>query len=90
MKNFKSFPIRNKLQLISLFTLSFISMILIITPCSKTTEIAKGSLSGTARLEGQTDHSGITVAIYDLAELDSDDKLILFRYCKALGESVST
>ncbi|OFZ18299.1 MAG: hypothetical protein A2Z20_11685 [Bdellovibrionales bacterium RBG_16_40_8] len=29
------------------------------------------SLSGTVTLEGQIDHSGITVALYDLAELDT-------------------
>ena len=44
--------------------------------CSSTTEVPKGSLSGTVNLEGQSDHSGIIVAIYELAYLDPDDKLI--------------
>jgi len=30
-----------------------------------------GTLTGTVLLEGQTDHSGITVGLYKLAELDT-------------------
>ncbi|NQV18102.1 MAG: hypothetical protein HQ534_06125 [Armatimonadetes bacterium] len=44
---------------------------LFINTCNKTTEIAKGSLFGTAQLEDQTDHSGIIVAVYESAYLDT-------------------
>ena len=40
--------------------------------CSSPTETPKGSLSGTVNLEGLSDHSNITVAIYDLAVLDPE------------------
>ena len=48
----------------------YILLILTISNCSDTTEVSKGSLSGTVNLEGETDHSNIIIAIYELAELD--------------------
>ena len=39
---------------------------------SCTTSPQSGSLSGTIFLDGQENHSEITVALYDLAELDPD------------------
>jgi hypothetical protein len=50
----------------------YILIIITLSACSSTTEVPKGSLSGTVHLEDETDHSGIIVAVYDLAELDSD------------------
>lgn len=47
-------------------------MLLGLTSCSNPSETSTGSLSGTVHLENQQDHSGITVALYDLAELDPD------------------
>ena len=44
----------------------------LLTSCSSPTSTPKGNLSGTVHLEGETEHSNITVAIYDLAELDPD------------------
>jgi len=51
------------------FTFYLLSFILIV---SCTTSPQSGSLSGNICLEGEVDHSGITVALYDLAELDQD------------------
>ena len=59
--NNSKFKIHNFLTLI---------ILLLIVACS--TEPQTGSLSGTINLEGQQDHSGITVAVYNLAELDQD------------------
>jgi len=40
--------------------------------CTKSpTDSRTGTLTGTVLLEGQTDHSGVTVALYKLAELDT-------------------
>ena len=50
-----------------LFTFCFIVM----TSCSSPTESSKGSLVGTVTLEGESDHLGITIALYDLAYLDT-------------------
>ena len=45
---------------------------LIILSCTKSpTEPDTGTLTGTVLLEGEQDHSGITVALYELAELDT-------------------
>ena len=49
----------------------YILLILTINNCCSTTGVSKGSLSGKVHLEGETDHSEITVAIYELAELDT-------------------
>jgi len=49
-----------------LFTFCF----LLIITC--TTSPQTGTLSGTINLEGQTDHSNITIGIYELAMLDPD------------------
>ena len=46
--------------------------VLLAVSCSKSpTDSRTGSLTGTVLLEGQTNHSGITVALYKLAELDT-------------------
>ena len=50
--------------------LSLFSLIFILVSCSSPTETPIGSLSGTVHLEHETDHSEITVALYDLAILD--------------------
>ncbi|MCK4358328.1 MAG: carboxypeptidase regulatory-like domain-containing protein [Candidatus Cloacimonetes bacterium] len=47
-------------------------ILIIITLLSCTTSPQTGSLSGNIQLENETDHSGITVALYELAELDPD------------------
>ena len=47
-------------------------ILIIITLLSCTTEPQTGSLSGNIYLEGEEEHSGITVALYDLAELDQE------------------
>jgi hypothetical protein len=40
--------------------------------CTKNpTSSLTGTLTGTVKLEGQRDHSGVTVALYELAELDT-------------------
>ena len=50
----------------------FLISILLLMSCSKQpTSPETGSLTGTVKLEGQTNHSGITVALYQLAELDT-------------------
>ena len=53
-------------------TRSFIVLVLFAVSCSKSpTNSRTGTLTGTVLLEGQTDHSGITVALYKLIELDT-------------------
>jgi hypothetical protein len=47
-------------------------MLLATSSCSTPTANPKGSLTGVVFLDGQDDHSGITVALYNLAELDPD------------------
>lgn len=47
-------------------------LVLMIFSCEPETEVEKGTLSGTVSLENQTDNSGITIAIYNLAELDPE------------------
>jgi len=65
MINKKLINIKNIiLSLFLLFAFCFI--------CSCSTEPQTGSLSGTIHLSDQTDHSGITVALYDLTELDQE------------------
>lgn len=49
----------------------YILLILTIFSCDTSTEVSKGSLTGTVSLEGQSDFSDITVALYDLAYLDT-------------------
>ena len=39
--------------------------------CSPSTESSKGTLTGTVSLEGLSDHSDITISLYDLAYLDT-------------------
>ena len=51
---------------------TFFFLFLLAVSCSKSpTDSRTGSLTGTVLLEGQTNHSGITVALYKLAELDT-------------------
>ena len=51
---------------------TFFFLFLFAVSCSKQpTSPETGSLTGTVLLEGQTNHSGITVALYKLAELDT-------------------
>ena len=54
------------------FLLFSFCFLLIITLSFCTTEPQTGSLTGTINLEGQSDHSGIIIGIYELAELDPD------------------
>ncbi len=46
-------------------------MIFILASCSTPTETPKGDLTGTVNLQGLSDHSGITITLYDLAYLDT-------------------
>jgi hypothetical protein len=39
--------------------------------CSSSSEISKGDLTGSVYLDGSDDHTGISVALYDLAYLDT-------------------
>ncbi|MCD4698132.1 MAG: hypothetical protein K8S16_18050 [Bacteroidales bacterium] len=55
-----------------LTVLTLFSLIFLLSACSSPTSTPKGSLSGTINLECLSDHLGIIVAIYDLAELDPD------------------
>ena len=51
---------------------TFVLFVLFAVSCSKSpTDSRTGTLTGTVLLEGQTDHSGITVTLYKLAELDT-------------------
>ena len=47
-------------------------ILIIITLLSCTTSPQSGSLSGTIQLQGESDHSGIIIGVYELAELDPD------------------
>ena len=46
--------------------------ILLILSCETPVEESKGSLSGNVTLDNQADNSGVTIAIYELAELDTE------------------
>jgi len=51
---------------------TLVLFVLFVVSCSKSpTDSRTGTLTGTVLLEGQTNHSGITVALYKLAELDT-------------------
>jgi parallel beta-helix repeat protein len=50
---------------------TFIIILLNLIGCSSPTEAPKGNLTGMVNLEGLSDHSGITIALYDLAYLDT-------------------
>ena len=52
-------------------TLLIICFIALVTCHKNPTEPKTGTLTGTVLLEGEQDHSGITVALYKLAELDT-------------------
>ena len=61
---------RNIFRVILCF--SWVLLVFFAVSCTKSpTEPKTGTLTGTVYLEGQTDHSGITVALYQLAELDT-------------------
>lgn len=60
-------PLLQKLQI-----LLYLPLLLYFPHCSKSPTDSKGlSLTGSVKLEGETDHSGTTVALYALAELDT-------------------
>ena len=62
-----------RLKIITKVTFFFLlSFSFFLVSCSNSTEVPKGSLSGTVTLEGETDHSEITIALYNLATLDPD------------------
>lgn len=50
----------------------YIVWVILMMSCGNPTANPKGSLTGTVNLEGENNHSGITVALYNLAELDPD------------------
>jgi len=50
----------------TIFVFSFL-----LVSCGSPTENPKGSLTGVVQLEGETDHSGIVLAVYELAYLDT-------------------
>ncbi|RLC47086.1 MAG: hypothetical protein DRH57_04715 [Candidatus Cloacimonadota bacterium] len=54
-----------------LFIISIV-LLLFFTSCDSTKPDNNGSLSGKILLDGETDHSGITVGVYKLAELNPD------------------
>ncbi|HHE38790.1 MAG TPA: hypothetical protein ENL20_09500, partial [Candidatus Cloacimonetes bacterium] len=56
----------------TLLALSFSLLSLLLLSCTNTTSTQTGSLAGTVQLEGETDHSGIVIGIFELAELDPD------------------
>ena len=55
-----------------LFPFSFFLLIIITLFSCTSTSPQTGSLSGTIHLDGQTDHSGIIIGVYELAELNPD------------------
>ena len=54
-----------------ILALLFISFIALVTCHKNPTAPKTGTLTGTVYVEGEQDHSGITVALYKLAELDT-------------------
>jgi hypothetical protein len=66
-KFFKNFQIL-KFLFFSFFIFHFSFFIF---GCSSSTEISKGDLTGSVYLDGSDDHTGISVALYDLAYLDT-------------------
>ncbi|MCD4818947.1 MAG: carboxypeptidase-like regulatory domain-containing protein [Candidatus Cloacimonetes bacterium] len=69
MYSFVNKLIQNKFYILH-FTF-YILLILTFSSCSNSTESNKGNLSGVINLENMEDHSGIVVAVYDLAILDT-------------------
>jgi len=70
-KNFFSFPISH-FPSTPFFLFPFLfSLFTLLLSCTSPTETPTGSLTGTVNLEDLSDHSGITVALYDLAYLDT-------------------
>ena len=60
-----------KFYIQTILTLLIICFIAFITCHKNPTAPKTGTLTGTVLLEGEQDHSGITVALYKLAELDT-------------------
>ena len=57
----------------TLFIIHYALYILLIIPLlSCTTEPQTGSLTGNVQLQGEEDHSGIIIGVYELSELDPD------------------
>lgn len=46
-------------------------LLLVILSCTTSTDVSKGSLIGSVALENETDYSGISVSLYELAYLDT-------------------
>jgi len=69
-----------KKTVLILKTITLYLTISLIVGCPTAPEIPVGSISGTIHLENQTDHSGITVAVYNFAELDVTIKNINEEY----------
>ena len=62
-----------RVKLFLFFYILFVALLVFgLTSCSSPVETPKGNLSGEVQLEGETDHSDITIALYDLATLDPD------------------
>ena len=55
----------------NIFTIAPILSLIILSCAKSPTEPKTGTLTGTVLLEGEEDNSGITVALYKLAELDT-------------------
>jgi hypothetical protein len=64
------------------FLLFTFFLLTLFTSCFSPTSTPKGSITGVVHLEGQADHSEIIVAVYDLAELDSEIVDYLVDYLK--------
>jgi hypothetical protein len=62
------------------FFLFLFSLFTLVLSCSSPTETPRGDLTGVVNLEGETDPSNITVALYDLAVLDPDSVSVNQQY----------
>ena len=74
--NLRNLPARNKAGKPAVFlegSWTFVLFVLFAVSCSNspTNQEPSGTLTGTVKLEGQTNHSGVTVSLYKLAELDT-------------------
>lgn len=82
MKKKKNKKVTFPLSLFPFFTaIIFILLVFIIlSSCTSTTSSQTGNLSGTIQLEGETNHSNITVGIYELVTLDTTITRINAKY----------
>ena len=62
------------------FSLFITYCLLFIVNCSLITNPDKTTASGTVKLEGQTNHSGVKVSLYKLVELDTTLVRIIKQY----------